>query len=71
MSTPPTLIDRKEIASILGETVRVIERNEKSLGLDKCRRDISRKSVRYLRSKAFTILISRGFLPQDWREPSQ
>lgn len=63
----PSLITRKEIAQMLGETDRAIGRNEQRLGLDTCRRDLSKRSVRYLREKALQILSDRGFLPNTSR----
>lgn len=60
----PSLISRKEIAQMLGETPKAIGRNEARLGLDKCRRDLSKRSVRYLRISALSALVERGFLPK-------
>lgn len=61
----PNLITRQDIADLLGDsiTARMVRKNEKSLGLDKARRDINPRTIRYRRDIAITILESRGLIP--------
>jgi hypothetical protein len=60
----PSLISRKEIAALLGESCRTVVRNETRLGIDTCRADINQHLVRYNRTRAIRALIDRGFLSE-------
>jgi hypothetical protein len=62
MSTPATLISRKEIALRLGVSVDCVRRNESKLGLRAARMDLNPRVVRYHRSKAESILKVGGWI---------
>jgi|ERR1051325_5144261 hypothetical protein len=61
-ATQPTLICRKDIAAMVGVSVVTVTRNELRWGLKTARRDLNRRSVRYLRRLAVPILQGHGFI---------
>lgn len=53
------LLSRKDIAQLFGLSVYQVRVNEKRFGLDRTRRDVNRRCVRYNTVLAWPILISR------------
>jgi hypothetical protein len=56
------LSSRKDLATLLGVTVDQVRRNERRWGLDKARRDLNPRCVRYRRTEAMAVLRARGFV---------
>jgi hypothetical protein len=63
MSTP-NLITRQDVANLLGDSISVdmVRKNEKSLGIDRARKDINKRLIRYRRDLVVQILTARGLL---------
>jgi hypothetical protein len=62
--TPTPMMDRKEIAQVMGDkvTVRQVRRNERKWGLDRARVKIKTRMVLYRRSAVLVILKDLGVM---------
>jgi hypothetical protein len=58
------LLSRKDVAALFGSeiSVDIIRKNEKRLGLDKCRVDVNCRKTGYRKREALAILRAKGFL---------
>jgi hypothetical protein len=56
------LSSRKDLATLLGVTVDQVRRNEQLWGLDKTRRDLNPRCVRYQKSQTMAILRVKGWV---------
>jgi hypothetical protein len=58
------LLSRKDVAALFGSeiSVDIIRKNEKRLGLDKCRVDVNCRKTGYRKREALRILRAKGFL---------
>lgn len=53
---------RKEIAAMLGVSVKQVGNNERKWGLDAARHDLNRRCIRYDRDITLRALIEKGLL---------
>ena len=60
----PVLITRQAVADLLGPDITpdVVRKNEIRLGLDRARRDINPRLIRYRRDLVIQILTERGLI---------
>jgi hypothetical protein len=60
----PNLITREDVAAMLGNNFNadMVRKNEKRLGIDKARKDINARVIRYRHDIVVQILTSRGLL---------
>jgi len=64
MGTSKHLVTRKDIAAMIDGDVtsEQVRKNEKRWGLDKARKDLNSRCVRYRRIMAIVILRAKGFI---------
>lgn len=56
------LITRKHVAEMIGVSAEQVRRNEKRWGIDRARRDLNRRCVRYNATMVRYIFKSKGWI---------